>query len=366
MNPRFCSFFLSAAVLYCRAVQADMPSATEAWSSAWEAAAAITNDASARAKLQQRVAVHALRCGIPLEEAEQAARAIEGWRKWATLADIALEAALLGHSEKAKILAFEALYKAPLLKENEHDQVLARALWALAAAGDRTTLDEYALRLEGGLFLRTEANAARALALFVSGDESSGREALVQIRAILPDDLVLAKARVAALRAGTGGAVESMLLFDEAWQACSSITGYRRVDERLALILRASGKVDSDTLKVRLEETQLDFESQGAPSPVKAMQWAALSEAWGRLGHANRARTCADAAREKALELELIDRPEIIARAAVGLYKAGHRPEAERWFSEALEMARGLINLRPRCIALAEVYLAMADAVRDS
>lgn len=365
MNRRIWSFFLTVVLLYCRAVQAEMPSASEAWSSAWEAAVAITNDASARAKLQQRVATYALKCGIPLEEAERAARAIEGWRKWATLADIALEAAISGQKEKAKILALEALYKAPLLKENEHDHVLARALWALAAAGDRATVDEYAQRLEGGLFLRTEADAARALALFVSGDESGGREALARIQANRTDDLALAKARVAALRAGTADEEELARLFGEAWQVLSEVPGYRRVDERLALIKEAMGKVPADELMAWLKQTEQDFESQGAPALVKATQLANLSEAWGRLGRSDRTRACAEAAREKAQELELIERPEILARAAVGLYKAGDRTEAERWFSEALEVARALINLRPRCIALAEVHLAMADAVRD-
>jgi hypothetical protein len=154
-------------------------------------------------------------------------------------------------------------------------------------------------------------------------------------------------------------------IFQSAWNQSAQESNYRAIDEQLRLIERAAHAGVSIDLSELASDVSRKIDNTPAPRLARCWQWAGLSVAWGRASRPQEARQAAEAARACIADLELIERPAILAKAAVGLAHAGLEDEARDWFSDALQGAKQLINLRPRAIALAEVYLAMADAGID-
>ncbi len=332
------------------------------WNEAWAAAGALTNDAADRAKLQQELIGAGRRAGAPLDALESRAREIDGWRRWATLADLGAEYARAGDVESARRLGLEALYKAPLLKEDEHDRVLKRALWALAGAGETNITRDYVARYQNSLMMREHAEAADALARARAGDTETARRLLEELQTHRADDGAVLRTRAFDLWAELDAADE---IFLAAWRQSEAIPGYRRTDERLRILEDAHGRIAPDREREWIAAIEEDLERRPAPIYVRALQNAALARVLARIGDTEQARARAEQARALSMEIELIERPEIWAGAARALHRAGFQVEAAAWFHDALDAARELTNLRPRCIALARVYLAMAMTAAD-
>lgn len=332
------------------------------WKAAWDAASAITNDPQDQAKWQMRVVLAGADLGISAEELEGKARSIEGWRKWATLAEVAMDLVPRGQTNEAQRLALEALYKAPLFKEDEHDRILQRALWALGALGDAATAEDYAQRYAGPGRTAEEVRAARALARALNGDVESARRFLEETSSLRGDDGIILRARMAVLVASRADASIRDAWADTAWERTAQIRGYRRIDERLSLLRELRGLLDPERARMWTEKTAEDVAVEQAPAFVRALQWADLGAAWARAGVPDRARVCAGEALALADKADWIEQPVIRARAALALYLADEKEKAKALWDQSLEQASQLVNLRPRCIALARVRLTQAEA----
>lgn len=357
----FCNLLLALFLFWPISARANSESFSH-WNNAWNAALALTNDAADRAKLQQELIASGRRAGAPLDAVEARAREIDGWRRWAALADLGAEYARAGDRESARRLGLEALYKAPLFKEDEHDRVLKRALWALAGAGETNITRDYVLRYQNSLMMREHAEAADALARARAGDAEDARRLLEELNAHRADDGAVLRTRAFEFWSDLEGG-EGLLI--AAWHQSEAIPGYRRTDERLRLLDDAHGRISDELERAWIATLAEDIDQLPAPIYVRALQCAALARALARVGEAEQARARAEQARAWSMEIELIERPEIWASAARALHRAGFQAEAGAWFHDALDAARALTNLRPRCIALARVHLALAMTAAD-
>lgn len=339
--------------------------ATRYWQEAWSAALAITNDAADRSRLQQELISAGREAGIALSLLEARAREIDGWRRWAALAEVGSLYAIEGDLHNAKRLGLEAFYKAPLFTEDDHDRILLQAAWTLAAAGEVELLKDLAARYQQGLRMKEQVEGALALALARAGNQEHAQRALSELTSQRPDEGALLRGRVLGRIALFASDGEAAAAYTSAWTQSAELPGYMRIDVRLRLLESAHSRVSQQTERSWIEELTRDLEQTPAPAYVRAMQRAALACALARANEPEKARAEAEAARALTSTIELFERPAIWGQAALALHQAGFRDDAQAWFQEALEAARELVNLRPRNIALARVYLAMAKAARD-
>lgn len=339
------------------------PIAARYWSEAWAAASAITNDAQDQATWQMRVLAAGSGLGLPADELEQKARQLTGWWKWGALADLAFDLAVRQQTNEARRLALEALYKSPLFREDEHDRILLRALWALAALGDVPLLSEYETRYAGVGRTAAEVRRAAAIARAVQDGTWSSLSAIDSLPDERSDADTEFRLRLARLVAARLKGDERNEWADALWAKTADTSGYRRIDERLELIDTFGEFVGPERMRAWLEQVASDIANEPAPAYVRALQWADLAHARAAAGDVAGARAAAGHGRRLAEQSDGIERPVILGRVARALSRAGDVSEAEAVFAEALEAARSLENLRPRSIALARIYLAQAGVI---
>lgn len=332
------------------------------WDAAWKAALAITNDPADLAKTQSRVISYGIELGISKEVLEYHARQIEGWRGLAALAELAVAHAGDGNDEASRRLALDVFYRAPALDGDNRERALKAVMWALAAAGERDILLDTADRLTDGSVLKNTARAALALLDAVNTGCAPSRETLAATLQGHPEDISALHAQVVQRWSRFGEKRDIAQRFQQAWSLTADTVGYRRTDVRLEILDKLGTDIPEEMVRDALDKIASEMDRQHVPVLVRGEHYAALARLWGRLGDLEQTRYAASNARACAETLELIERPRLLARAAVGLERVGLTEEAQAWFGESLQIARDLINLRPRAIALADVYLAMAEA----
>lgn len=334
---------------------------------AWSFACAITNDDRDRARCQAKVAGAWLAAG-EAERAVRMAKETAGWQELAIYADAARHWAAQGRTNEAVRALAEVETRVPGLSGWPYDRVQTRLAHALAALGRRQELETLAGHYRENRECLGAIQVARALE---AAQRGAVAEAVGHIDALgTGDHLDLAAARAEGFRrllaCGALPREKADAIVERAWAEASAVPGWRRVDLQLELVdtMRAAGRHDR-ALRHLTEATK---ELRAAPYPqyVKAAALAEAALRWADCGEAGMLeRLNAECLQIATNTLELIEQPALLARLAEAQARAGSREAASGLFRQAVQIAGGLTNPRPRAIAAVEVMLAMARSDLD-
>jgi hypothetical protein len=362
----YCCAALVAAVVAGRAGGAE-PAPGGVLDDAWRFALAITNDAKDLARSQARVAGAWLEAGDPVRALDRAA-GISDWRKLAVYADAAAWWAERGQTNESQRPLLEAETLVPGIQDWPHDRVQMHIARAKAMLGRRADLVLLAGVYRENREQQGPIQVALALESARRGDvdaaladlEGIGRQSFLDLDCARASGFreILATGRLPA------GRVSNLLA--RAWSEVSGVPGWRKTDLQFDLVdtIRAAG----DLLLARawLETATAELRAANYPSNVRAAGLAHAAVRWGRLGEtgivAALEREYADGPGKR---IELIERPAALASLGEAAALAGDAPRAQRLFAEALDVAAGLLNRRPRALACVEVMLSLARAGID-
>jgi hypothetical protein len=288
------------------------------------------------------------------------------------LADAAAWLAKTNRKAEAAPLVAEAMALAERIQDWPRDHVKMHAAQALAALGREEEVAELRRFYGSNRDYQGWLAAYHALGLLTSGRTNDAVETLVN----LPDTNSFDTA--AWRTVGYRMLAESGLLRGEAltnaltlgWGAAGVVGGNRQWELQLEAVDAAMKAGAADLAGARLETVTSNILAAAGPLSgyLTAPAIAQASLRWARAGRADRlAQLHAVGIERMRADTETIEHPAIIAVFAEAFAAAGDRPRALAGFVEALNVAAGLTNLRPRAMACVDVCLALARAgIRDA
>jgi hypothetical protein len=335
---------------------------------AWQFACAISNDANDRAACQAKTARAWLDAADPAR-AVRAASEIQDWRGLAVIADAASWWAARGQTNEAMSALLEAQHRAPGVKDWPYDRLQMHLARAKALLGMKADLDLLAQVYRDNRDYAGAVQAARALEAVRRG---SVEEALAHLDQISKQQhLDLLSARAAGFRemaASDQLSVEkASQLLKLAWDSAAAVPGWRKFDLQFELIDSLGGTKLEPQTREYLTTLTGNLKTDPLPDHIRATRLAEAAVRWGRLGETQMvAQLGARAVELMRASMELIERPALIARLAEAHAAAGEKEKAGTLLGEALDVAAGLLNARPRAIAALDVALSQARCGVDS
>lgn len=334
---------------------------------AWRFALAITNDAKDMALCQERVARTHLERG-ETEWALRRARGIEDWRKPAVLADIATYHLRAGERDRAAPILAEARTLGAAVTNWPFDRVLLHVTQAEILMGNREGAKEIRLRYDLNPEHRGRADAYFALALLLSGKTDEALATLDELpgERRYEDFQWQTEGYLLVVNSGRLPPAAASNVLERAWASTETIPGWKKWDQRLDVVdaMRQAGITGA--LPGRLEYITTNVAVLGLPGYVKAPLMARVALRWAREGDTARvAALAAAAAPWIETDSQPVEQPSIWAAFAEAAAVAGDRDRARDLYRRAVEVAAGLVNLRPRAIASVDIALSAARSGFD-
>jgi tetratricopeptide (TPR) repeat protein len=328
---------------------------------AWRFASAIDPDPKDKAMAQQRVVKQLADLGR-FDEAAALVAEIEGWRRGVALADLATLMAEAGKTVQASEVLSRARAARSGVQGWQSDRIDAHIAQAYAALGAQSETKEIAKRLGA----QERQYGGRAVATIAAAEAAKGNfDGAVETLAQLDEatDLYDAWWRTVGFiklaRSEPFSREQRLAALDRAAESAKNIAGWKRADA-----LRAVGEEYGRLGRGKLAREHLAQAEKiivGVPetSPVKGAMLSNIARSWAEAGEKQRARDLLTEAREAASGAAAIEQPAVYANIASSYGALGDGDEALAVYGQALDIAQGLVNARPRALALSEIARAM-------
>jgi tetratricopeptide (TPR) repeat protein len=147
---------------------------------------------------------------------------------------------------------------------------------------------------------------------------------------------------------------------EAALQSSAGVAGWKRSQALVdtAEVLRELGETARARQTLETAEEMLE----GGGSAMQGPMLAYLARGWARSGQRDRARKLLARAERGARATQNIEQPAALAQVAAVHAQTGDVDTARALFGQALDLAAGLTNSRPRALALASVCRDMGFA----
>lgn len=329
-------------------------------------ASAIHDDPVDRGQAQGLVVSDLVRLGL-LDDAMSLAAKVDGWQRGVSHAELAVALAGAGRTEDAQSQLAEAR-KAEAAADGWHrvriQSHIAEALAALGRVQDSAQIAESLAQADPNQYKGRSA-ATVALGQAEAGDLDA---AIATLQSIAGDnDIMVAAFRTTGyldLAKGTDLSRDRRIeLIDAAARSATGLQGWHRSDATQEIALAYQGLGEEKKARETLESLTGTLLELDPESPVKAPLLARLAETWVRIGDRKQALDLLREA-EKAVEIEtrmVTETPVVRAQVAAGYLELG---DDRAWvlYDEAMADAEGLVNPRPRALALVGICRSLGRA----
>ncbi|MGD8376142.1 MAG: hypothetical protein PVF68_08380 [Acidobacteriota bacterium] len=319
-------------------------------------ASAIHDDPVDRGQAQGLVVSDLVRLGL-LDEAMSLAAEVDGWQRGVSHAEIAVALAGAGRTADAQAQLAEAR-KAEAAADGWHrvriQSHIAEALAALGRVQDSAQLAESLAQADPNQYKGRSA-ATVALGQAEAGDLDAAVATLQSIEG--DDDIMVAAFRTTGyldLAKDVDLSREKRIeLIDAASRSATGLKGWHRSDAAQEIALAYQGLGEEKKARDALDGVTGMLLELDPKSPVKAPLLARLAGTWVRIGDRKQAAHLLREA-ENAVEIEtrmVTETPVVRAQVAAGYLELG---DDRAWvlYGEAMTDAEGLVNPRPRALAL--------------
>ncbi|MGH9869170.1 MAG: hypothetical protein ACREAA_13525 [Candidatus Polarisedimenticolia bacterium] len=331
---------------------------------AFQFATALVTDDNDRTRAQEAV-VQDLAAGGHLEDASRKASGIAGWRRGTAYADLAAHYAAAGRAQEARSLLDKARQFQKTIGGWQEKRIEAHVASALAALGETKEADA----LLQGLAASDAQYAGRPSAvmgpvLASRGDFDAAMTRLDQLKDVVDPDVQWSRVQgyLDIARQQKLDPARRRKACEMARGAADNIPGWRK-PQALAQVADVQRELISPAeARKTLSATKADLESLPATMPVRASLLAEVAGAWTRAGDTTHVRTLLDKAASGIPEMMVIDRPAGWAAVASGYMALKDEAGAKRHYDKSLTEAEGLVNARPRVLAVVEILREMARA----
>lgn len=330
----------------------------EALDYAFRFATAIETDAKDRSKAQAIVVDDFASIGA-LSDALSFAEQVDGWRRGTALADIAALLARRGEIDRARQALAQAGEIAEATEGWEKHRIQAHIATALAALGDidrseaiSRELAENDARQYGA---RATATLAAAHAAVGGYDEGIGRLKVLDEAVDVDDTWWRTAGYLSVAKLDTLTQKQRLEALDLARKSAEQVPGWKQA-EALSSIAEQYRLLEQPTaarkaLK-RAESVLLPIDEA---LPIRSPLLSNLGRAWAEFGDRKHAEEIVLLA-EKAVGSSMpIERPGILANIATSWEAIGDRARAEQTIDQALTVTEGLVNARPRALAVVSI-----------
>lgn len=234
--------------------------------------------------------------------------------------------------------------------------------------GNREGAKEIRLRYDLNPEHRGRADAYFALALLLSGKTDEALATLDELpgERRYEDFQWQTEGYLLVVNSGRLPPAAASNVLERAWASTETIPGWKKWDQRLDVVdaMRQAGITGA--LPGRLEYITTNVAVLGLPGYVKAPLMARVALRWAREGDTARvAALAAAAAPWIETDSQPVEQPSIWAAFAEAAAVAGDRDRARDLYRRAVEVAAGLVNLRPRAIASVDIALSAARSGFD-
>jgi lipopolysaccharide biosynthesis regulator YciM len=325
-------------------------------------ASAIASDPKDRSKAQQDVVEDFLALG-QLDRAAQLVDSISLWRKGVTLANLATAYAKAGNVDSARQLLTKAETFRGQTQGWEGVRIDAHIAQAHAALGDVDRARQIATRLSQA----DNQYAGRDRAIIADGLAAQAKydEAISEVSSLdAPEsDVQIAWWRTAgyiSLARQKKLAVEKRLeALSKALESSADIDGWKRAEvlNAIAEEYRLLGRSAEGEATLRVSQHVVD--ALGDDIQAKPALLSNLARAWGKFDAKQRSQELLQRAEPIAQANPELDRPTLLASLAGGYASIGDANNADRIYRQALTAAEGLVNARPRALAVVQVLRSM-------
>jgi hypothetical protein len=334
-----------------------------AW--AFRFASAIVSDPKDMGKAQEAV-VWDYTSSQRWEEAEAAAAQVEGWRRGTAYADLATALAKAGKKDQARAMIAKAEAHRATVEGWQNPRIAAHVANAYAALGDveKANTLARAVAIEDAQQYAGRAAATKASGLAAQGNAEAAEAELAQFKGTSDiEDLWWRMVGYVEIARQTTLPKEKRLeALGDARKAAASIPGWKRA-EALESIAEA---YDALGAKAEAKSAVAEAESIVTPlpdtMPIKAALLSNCARTYGKVGDKESARRLLGLAETCAASAQPIDRPTVYANTAASFASVGEKERAKQLFGKALDEATGLVNARPRALAVVEICRSMSKA----
>jgi len=333
-------------------------SAHEALDYAFKFASAIVSDAKDMGKAQEAVVWDLTSAGA-WRDAEDAAAKVVGWRRGSAYADLATALAKAGRADEAKRILAKAEAFRPTIDGWQNLRVASHVAAAYAALGDTDSARTLAVAVAtedaqqyGGMSTATIAAGLAAKGQF---DGAAGELDRLKDAKDLDDAWWRTVGYVDMSRQESLSHDQRVKALASARDSADGIPGWKKAEalesiadeyRKLRLPIEAKAAVQvAQGILVLLPDTM----------PIKAPLLSNCARAWAGLGDKDKARSLLVQVESLAPKVQEIERPAVYANAASSFAAIKDTASAKRLYVQALEQAAGLVNARPRALAVVEI-----------
>jgi len=362
MNP--ISIGLRAALSAALVVSpAKPPGDPLAW--AFRFASAIVSDPKDMGKAQEAV-VWDYTSSQRWEEATAAAAQVEGWRRGTAYADLATALAKAGKKDQARAMIAKAEAHRATVEGWQNPRIAAHIANAYAALGDldkANTLSK-AVAIEDAQQYAGRSSATKASGLAAQGKVDEAETELSQFKGTsdIEDLWWRTVGFVEIARQKSLPREKRMDALAQARKAADEIPGWKRAEalESIAEEYAALGATAEARSTVAAAETIIT--PLADTMPIKSALLSNCARTYGKVGDKDSARRLLGMAEACAASAQAIDRPTVYANTAASFASVGEKDHARQLFGKALDEATGLVNARPRALAVVEICRSMSKA----
>ena len=328
---------------------------------AFRFASAIDPDPKDKAMAQEAVVLEYGRLGA-FDTAIRKAGEIEGWRRGTAYADLAGLLVERGRNAEAQPLIEKARSVRAMVMDWHGPRIEAHVADVLARMGEVNTTQKIARDLSSDeLQYAGRSLAAVAVGHAARGDFETAMKGLDE-GGVNPD-LVVVQGRVSAYVEISGlrnlTETQRRKALQAGHAAAAAMPGWQKAEllDEVARGWIAFG--DRETARRCLGDAEQAVRPLPATMPAKGPLLNRLAATYGRAGENGKAVELLRLAEREAGETIAIDQPAILAGTAAGWDALGNDTESRRLLAKAIATAEGLVNARPRALALVSICRAM-------
>jgi tetratricopeptide (TPR) repeat protein len=328
---------------------------------AWKFAAAIETAPKDRSMAMQSV-VQDLATDGHLDLALAHVDAIEGWRKGTAMADLAIAMVEAGREDDALSLVKKAREHRNTIKGWQNPRIAAHIADALAFIGETSESEE----LAGKVATHDRQYTGRAAATVATGLARKGEfdEALSRLSKMEDNKDFYVSHWVTSgyiQIAGYDGLDKKQRrkALESAARSSGNIAGWARAESINEIAARYLDLGEKQKAAELLEEAYNLVAPLSDTTTVKAALLADLAITFGRAGKSERAVAILQEARPIIEQAMLTERPILVGKIAGGYAGIGGNARALEAYREALDLAGGLVNSRPRAMAIVAICRSM-------
>ena len=334
----------------------------DALSYAFRFASAIVTDDKDRSAAQESVLLDLAELGAP-EEALARVEQVDGWRRGVVYADVASRLAADGRKAEARALIDKAEALAAATEGWQKSRVQAHITQALAATGDKSKAESLAGKVAESDPRQYAARSAATVASS-SATEPGFDAAMEKLDGLTSDtDLEASWWRTVGYaslaRREDLPRSQRMEALSAARKSAGSISGWKRAEALGSIAEQYRVLGDTRSARACLADADSILTTLPATTPIKAALLSNLARGWTKVGEATRARELLKEAEESVPRAPVIDRPALYASVASGYTALEDAGQADRLLDKALTEAEGLVNARPRALAVVAICRSM-------